>query len=97
MATTSSPSPMPVETTSCLVPDSERQNVYRFNPRSHNNANEQYEFNSYKYSSLNRLDYLGDPQPTYNSNVESEPLDGANTPGCDINSGNCSYNTNLNI
>ena len=88
---------MPVETKSCLVQDSAAQNVYRFNPRSHNNADEQYEFNSYKYSSLNRLDYLGEPQPTYNSNVESNTLDGVNTPGCDLNNGNCSYNTNLNI
>lgn len=68
-----------------------------FNPESHNNATEEYALNNYKFSTLNNLNYLKEPLPTFNSNVVNTPLQGANNLGCDLTNGNCSYNTNLNI
>jgi hypothetical protein len=69
-----------------------------FNPKSHNNSDEQYEFNSYRYSTINNLDYLEDPKPTFNSKIANNVLNESDTSlGCDVNDGNCSYNTNLNI
>jgi hypothetical protein len=67
-------------------------------PNARNNANHQYELDSYRYSSLNRLDYMGDPSPTFESSLANNVLDNSTgNMGCDINGGNCSYNTNLNI
>lgn len=67
-------------------------------PSARNNANHQYELDSYRYSSLNRLDYIGTPTPTFESSLSNDVLDNSTgNMGCDINGGNCSYNTNLNI
>jgi hypothetical protein len=96
-ATTTSALPQPNPTTNTLLPAATTQNAHRFNPQANNQANHQYEFNNYGYSTLNKLNFMGNPQPTYNSNVQNTALEGASNLGCDINDGNCSYNTNLNI
>jgi len=85
---------------SCEAPDpAPTTSQYKeFNPESHNNSDEQYEFNSYRYSTINNLDYLEDPTPAFNSKIANNVLNESDTSlGCDINDGNCSYNTNLNI
>lgn len=88
---TTSSLPMPNPTTHV------HNNAPVFNPQADNQANHQYEFNTYGYSTLNNLNYMGEPTPTYNSNVENTALEGASNLGCDVNDSNCSYNTNLNI
>ena len=97
VANTTSALPQPNPTTNTLLPAAATQSAQRFNPQANNQANHQYEYNTYGYSTLNKLNYLGAPQPTYNSNVQNAALDGASNLGCDVNDGNCSYNTNLNI
>jgi hypothetical protein len=94
---TTSAIPQPSPTTNTLLPAATTQNARAFNPQANNQANHQYEFNTYGYSTLNNLNYMGTPQPTYNSNVENTALEGAANLGCDVNDSNCSYNTNLNI
>jgi hypothetical protein len=79
------------------LPASTTQTAYEFKPESRNNSDEQYEFNTYKYTALNNLTQFGHPTPVYNSGVANTALEGADNLGCDINDGNCSYNTNLNI
>ena len=94
---TTSSMPQPNPTTNTLLPAAATQNAQKFNPQANNQAKHQYEFNTYGYSTLNKLNYLGAPQNTYNSSVKNAPLEGASNLGCDVNDGNCSYNTNLNI
>lgn len=94
---TTSATPQPSPTTNTLLPAATTQNAQMFNPQADNQANHQYEFNTYGYSTLNKLNYMGKPQPTYQSNVGNTALEGASNLGCDVNDSNCSYNTNLNI
>ena len=94
---TTSAAPKPSPTTNTLLPASTTQNAQVFNPQANNQANHQYEFNTYGYSTLNKLNYIGNPQPTYQSNVENTALENVSNLGCDVNDSNCSYNTNLNI
>jgi hypothetical protein len=89
--------PMPAPNNNSLLPAATTQAAQEFKPEAVNNANHQYEFNTYKYSSLNNLNHMNDPLPAYNGRIKNTPLNGANNLGCDINDGNCSYNTNLNI
>lgn len=67
-----------------------------FNPGSHNNAEEEYTLDNYRLSSIN-MGAPAIPEPTFNSNVGNTAINGASNMGCDINDGNCAYNTNLNI
>ncbi len=89
--------PQPSPTTNALLPGATTQSAHHFNPQADNQANHQYEFNTYGYSTVNRVSHLGNPTPTYQSNVQNTALEGSNNLGCDINDSNCSYNTNLNI
>ena len=93
---TTTPEPVPVPTTTPL-PAPTTSPFKIFDPESHNNSTEDYELNSYRYSSLNNLQYLGDPQPTYDTKIQNNQLEDSPQIGCDANGGNCSYNTNLNI
>ena len=93
--TTTKPASCPSETPD---PAPTTSQFKEFNPESHNNSDEQYEFNSYRYSTINNLDYLEDPKPTFTAKIANNPLNEYDsTLGCDVNDGNCSYNTNLNI
>ena len=92
---TTTPEPIPTTTP---TPAPTTDSTYKeFNPSSHNNSKDKYEFNSYRYSSLNNLDFLGEPQPTYQAKIGSNNLVNSPGLGCDINDANCSYNTNLPI
>ena len=92
--TTSAQEPEVSTTQSIPSPAPTTGSVYKpFNPKSHNNADEEYTLNNYQFSSVN----LGGLSFTYDSNLKNTALRGANNLGCDINDGNCSYNTNLNI
>lgn len=90
-STSATPAPIPAPAPSTSSTQKE------FKPESHNNSNEQYEFNSYKYSTLNNLNSLSDPLAVFNSNLANTSLDNASNLGCDVNGTNCSYNTNLQI
>lgn len=94
---TSTSVPQPTATTNSMLPGATTSTAHEFNPQANNRARYQYEFNTYGYSTLNNLNYMGTPQPTYNSNIQNTALDGASNLGCDVNDGNCSYNTNLNL
>ena len=94
---TSAPAPAPAPTTNSLLPGNETNNAQPFNPEAMQSSDEQYEYNSYAYSSLNRLNFNGEPHPTYESKIDSTPLAGAGNMGCNLSDGNCSYNTNLPI
>jgi hypothetical protein len=89
--------PAPSPTTNSLLPGSETNNAQPFNPQAMQSSDNQYEYNSYAYSTLNRLNFMGEPNSTYNSNIQSTPLQGASNMGCNLSDGNCSYNTNLPI
>lgn len=89
--------PLPSDNNSLLLPAATTQAAKPFNPQAADDAEEEFEFNSYSYSNLNNLTNMGDPLPAYNGGIQNTPLEGANNLGCDVNDGNCSYNTNLNI
>ena len=90
------PQPAP---TNPLLEESKPQAKINLNkvPEPLNRSKEQYEYNTYRYSTLNDLNFLGDPNPTYSSNIASTNLQGADNLGCNLNDGNCAYNTNLPI